>query len=51
MISKGEITESRALEIAREYFQDTSARLFGIDSTALFSQQHSSTRDSCDQWG
>lgn len=30
MISTGEVTEARALEIARDYFHDNSARLFGI---------------------
>jgi hypothetical protein len=32
MISEGEITEARALEIARDYFHDTTARLFGIET-------------------
>lgn len=30
MVSTGEVTEARALEIARDYFHDNSARLFGI---------------------
>ena len=30
MVSQGEVTESRALEIAREYFHDTTAHLFGL---------------------
>jgi hypothetical protein len=30
MISEGEITEVRAIEIARHYFHDTTAQLFGI---------------------
>jgi hypothetical protein len=40
MISEGETTESRALEIAREYFHDNRARLFGINSICLPLQQH-----------
>jgi hypothetical protein len=31
MVSEGEITETRAMEIARYYFHDTTARLFGIE--------------------
>jgi hypothetical protein len=30
MVSQREVTESRALEIAHEYFHDTTARLFGL---------------------
>jgi len=30
MVSQGEITEPRALQIAREYFHDTTAKLFGL---------------------
>ena len=30
MVSEGEVTEQRALEIARDYFHDTSAKLFGL---------------------
>jgi hypothetical protein len=30
MVSQGEVTESRALEIAHEYFHDTTAHLFGL---------------------
>jgi hypothetical protein len=30
MVSQGEISEPRALEIAREYFHDTTAKLFGL---------------------
>lgn len=37
MISTGEVTEARALEIARGYFHDNAARLFGIE---LLSAQH-----------
>jgi len=37
MISEGEITEARALEIARGYLHDNTARLFGIE---LLSAKH-----------
>jgi hypothetical protein len=37
MVSTGEVTEARALEIARGYFHDNTARLFGIE---LLSAQH-----------
>jgi uncharacterized protein len=30
MVSEGEITEAKALDIARDYFHDISARLFGL---------------------
>jgi uncharacterized protein len=30
MVSEGEVTEQRALEIARDYLHDTSAKLFGL---------------------
>jgi hypothetical protein len=30
MVSQGEVTESRALEIAHQYFHDTTAHLFGL---------------------
>jgi len=30
MVSEGEVTEPKALEIARDYFHDTSAKLFGL---------------------
>jgi hypothetical protein len=36
MISTGEVTEPRALEIARGYFHDNTARLFG---TQLLSER------------
>jgi hypothetical protein len=31
MVSAGEVTEPRALEIARGYFHDNTGRLFGIE--------------------
>jgi hypothetical protein len=34
MVSEGEITEARALEIARGYLHDNTARLFGIELLA-----------------
>ena len=34
MVSEGEVTESRAVDIARDYFHDTTARLFGIEPLA-----------------
>jgi hypothetical protein len=37
MVSEGEISEARALEIARGYFHDNTARLFGIE---LLSAKH-----------
>jgi hypothetical protein len=37
MVSEGEITEARALEIARGYLHDNTARLFGIE---LLSAKH-----------
>jgi predicted TIM-barrel fold metal-dependent hydrolase len=37
MVSEGEIPEARALEIARGYFHDNTARLFGIE---LLSAKH-----------
>ena len=37
MVSTGEVTEPRALEIARGYFHDNTARLFGIE---LLSNRH-----------
>ena len=37
MVSEGEITEARALEIARGYFHDNTAKLFGIE---LLSSKH-----------
>jgi predicted TIM-barrel fold metal-dependent hydrolase len=30
MVAEGEITEAKAMEIARDYFHDTSAKLFGL---------------------
>jgi len=30
MVSEGEVTEARAMEIARDYFHDNSAKLFGL---------------------
>jgi uncharacterized protein len=30
MVAEGEITEAKAMDIAREYFHDTSAKLFGL---------------------
>jgi hypothetical protein len=37
MVSEGEITETRAMEIARGYFHDNTAKLFGIE---LLSSKH-----------
>jgi hypothetical protein len=38
MVSAGEVTEARALEIARGYFHDNIGRLFGIEP--LSTQHH-----------
>jgi hypothetical protein len=34
MVAEGEISEAKALEIARDYFHDTSAKLFGLPTLA-----------------
>jgi hypothetical protein len=30
MVAEGEISEAKALDIARDYFHDTTAKLFGL---------------------
>ncbi len=34
MVAESEVTEERALEIARDYFHDTSAKLFGLPASS-----------------
>jgi hypothetical protein len=46
MVSQREVTESRALEIAREYFHDTTAHLFGLPALQPQQQRRSNSNPS-----